>query len=377
MIQGNSLVRLKKPVPALEAFQRILDIAPASDVAEQALFLMLKLQYDQKNYSAILTSYQYILRQLPQSLSKWRGLCYLTAGEAYIRLGRVEEAQAIYEMLLKVYANDQPSVYAQDGLAWCFELSGRHKEALEARQKLRICCRSIRPRPPSRPTTSASPTASTRRRTTPTRTRSTTSSRPITPDSPALAAALYRAGFALPPEILQPGDRGLAEALEKAPASRGGQGVLSNRRYPRLRAGVDEAAPPIKGYWRKIRRELFGPDGRLSLGPDRLLREPGRRAPEQVKSLLSNYPKADDGDALDFMEAVFRPGPEAGRAPFFFGLVEADPVLPRPASSSSASAGAFTSRRGTAGAAKELERFSVEYTGHPSLAKAQLLIGEC
>jgi len=70
LIEGNSFARLKKDAQALQAFQRILDVAPGTDVAEQALFLMLKLQYDQKQYNSILTAYQYILKQLPQSLSK-------------------------------------------------------------------------------------------------------------------------------------------------------------------------------------------------------------------------------------------------------------------------------------------------------------------
>ena len=380
LIQGNSLIRLKKPMPAIQAFQRILDIAPASDVAEQALFLMLKLQYDQKNYSAILTSYQYILRQLPQSLSKWRGLCYLTAAEAYVRLGRVEEAQAIYEMLLKVYANDQLSVYAQDGLAWCFELSGRHKESLEARQKLKdmlsvdsstfsfasndlsIADSFYAQKDYSDAYTFYDKFASDH------------------PDSAALAPALYRAGFSLyHQKYYSQAIEAWRKLLEKAPASPEAAKASYQIADTLFRAGKrEEASAAYKGILEKDPKGALAPMAVLRLAQVAYYANQDDEALEQVKSLLSNYPKADEvGDALDLAEAVFDRGPQRDARAFFSGLVEADPH--------SAAAGELQFRLGRrlyerkdyAGAAKELERFSVEYTGHPSLAKAQLLIGEC
>ncbi|MEK7384249.1 MAG: tetratricopeptide repeat protein, partial [Elusimicrobiota bacterium] len=106
-------------------------------VAEQALFSILKSQYDQKAFNSILTSYQFIFRHLPPSKSKWRSMSYLYAAEAYLALSQVDEAKVIYEMILKVYPDDPAAFYAQDGLAWSHSYKGEDAEALEARQKLK------------------------------------------------------------------------------------------------------------------------------------------------------------------------------------------------------------------------------------------------
>ena len=380
LILGNSLARLRKPMPASQAFQRILDIAPGSDVAEQALFLMLKLQYDQKNYSAILTSYQYILRQLPQSVSKWRGLCYLTAAEAYVRLGRVEEAQPIYEMLLKTYANDQISVYAQDGLAWCFELSGRHKESLAARQRLKemlevesstfsfaandlsIADSFYAQKDYADAFTFYDKFATDH------------------PSSPALAPALYRAGFSLyRQKYYSQAIEVWRKLLEKAPSSTEAAKASYQIADTLFRSGKrEEAAAAYKEILDRDPKGASAPMAALRLAQIAYYANQDDQALEEVKSLLSSYPKADEaGDALDLAEAVFDRDPQRDSSAFFSGLVEADPR--------SAAAGEIQFRLGRrlyekkdyVGAARELERFSVEYTGHPSLAKAQLLIGEC
>ncbi len=89
----------------MAVFQRIIDLAPASDTAEQALFTILQDQYNQNAFNSILTSYQYIFRHLPPSKSKWRSLSYLYAAGAYFALNQIDEAKVIYEMILKVYPN--------------------------------------------------------------------------------------------------------------------------------------------------------------------------------------------------------------------------------------------------------------------------------
>ncbi len=48
MIVANSQLSMKRFTEANTSFQRIIDLAPSSDIAEQALFLILKSQYDQK-----------------------------------------------------------------------------------------------------------------------------------------------------------------------------------------------------------------------------------------------------------------------------------------------------------------------------------------
>jgi len=137
LIVGNAQLVLKRYAEATTSFQRIIDLAPSSDIAEQALFSILKSQYDQKAFNSILTSYQFIFRHLPPSKSKWRSMSYLYAAEAYLALNQVDEAKVIYEMIMKVYPDDPAAFYAQDGLAWCFSYKGEDASALEARQKLK------------------------------------------------------------------------------------------------------------------------------------------------------------------------------------------------------------------------------------------------
>ncbi|MBI3299030.1 MAG: tetratricopeptide repeat protein [Elusimicrobia bacterium] len=136
IVMANALLAMKRHDEAVTAFQRIIDLAPTSDIAEQALFSILKTQHERKRYNAILTSYQFIFRHLPPSQSHWRSLSYLYAAEAYINMNRVDEAKAIYEMVLKVYPHEQAAFYAQDGLAWAYQMLGDDEMSLEMRRKL-------------------------------------------------------------------------------------------------------------------------------------------------------------------------------------------------------------------------------------------------
>ncbi len=137
LIMGNALIKLNRHTEAVAAFQRIIDLAPSSDVAEQALFSILQDQFNQKAYNSMLTSTQYIFRHLPPSKSKWRSMSYLYAAEAYLALNQVDEGKNIYEMILKVYPDDPAAFYAQDGLAWAYSYKGEDQQALIERQKLK------------------------------------------------------------------------------------------------------------------------------------------------------------------------------------------------------------------------------------------------
>ncbi|MBI5203153.1 MAG: tetratricopeptide repeat protein, partial [Elusimicrobia bacterium] len=137
LILGNSLLAMRRNSEAVTAFQRIIDLAPTSDIAEQALFSILQAQHNAKNYDSILTSYQFIFRHLPPSQSKWRSLSYLYAAEAYLAQNQTDEAKSIYEMILKVYPNEPAALYAQDGLAWVYSAKNDDARALEERQKLK------------------------------------------------------------------------------------------------------------------------------------------------------------------------------------------------------------------------------------------------
>lgn len=381
LILANSQARLGKPDAALAAYQRVLDVAPGSEVAEEALFLMLKLQYDRKSYGSILTSYQYILSQLPQSLSKWRGLSYVTAAETYLRLNRTDEARAIYEMVLKVYPNDLAAVYAQDGLAWCYQLSGKPEEALAARKKLaeRLKVES-----------------------------STGSVDAVNdlgiadsffaqkdyqdaysfygkfadgnPQSPSAAAALYRAGLSLYRmkyygQAVDTWKKLVAQAPASPEAAKASYQIADTL----FRGG--KPAEAEAAYKALLARSPKGPQaGLAALRLAQLSFQAGRddEALERAKRVVLDYADAGSaGEALDLAEAVFDRAPQRDFRSYLSGIVAAAPQ--------GAAAGEAQFRLGRrlyeqkdyADAAKALERFSIDYTGHPQLAKAQLLLGQC
>ncbi len=381
LILGNSEVRLKKQPLALAAFQRILDTAPGTDVAEEALFLMLKLQYDQKNYAAILTSYQYILRQLPQSLSKWRGLAYLTAAETYLRLDRVDEAKTIYEMVLKVYPSDLAAIYAQDGLAWCYELSGHPKEALAARNKLTDMLKVA---------ASSSAIAG-------------VNDLGIAdsfyaqkdfqnaygfydkyaadhPGSPALATALYRAGMSLyRMKYYSQAVETWQKLVEKAPSSPEAEKASAQIADTLFRGG--KQAEATAAYEKLLERSPKGPQAAaaaLRLAQLAYYANRDDEVLDRVKRVALDYAQSGEAsEALDLAEAVFDRAPQRDFQAYFSGIVDADPRGAAAGEAQFRLGRRLFEKKDYAAAGKALERFSVDYTGHPSLSKAQLLLGDC
>ena len=136
-LSGNALLALKKPLEALRAFQSAVDLSPASEIAEQALFMILRTEYERGNYNNILTSYQFIFKHLPPAGSKWRALSLLYVAEAYMTLNLTEDAQNIYNTITRIYPNDVSSLYAQEGLVWCYALAGDSEAAMKAAGKLK------------------------------------------------------------------------------------------------------------------------------------------------------------------------------------------------------------------------------------------------
>jgi len=136
-LKGTALLELKKTDEALRSFQNAVDMAPASEVAEQALFMILRAEYDRGNFNSILTSYQFIFKHLPPAGSKWRALSLLYVAEAYMAMNLVDDARNIYTTIARIYPNDVSALYAQDGLVWCMALAGDTDGAARAREKLK------------------------------------------------------------------------------------------------------------------------------------------------------------------------------------------------------------------------------------------------
>ncbi len=200
------------------------------------------------------------------------------------------------------------------------------------------------------------------------------------PEAAAAPAALYRAGFSLyhmkyysqALEVWQ-------KLLDRAPASpealkasaQIADTLYRAQRWPEATAAYKRMlAQAPKGTQAALAALRLAQIGFYSGQDDDTL--------AQVKTLLAQYPEsAVVGDALDVAEGVFDRSPQKDFKAYLSGVVEAAPR--------SAPAGEVQFRLGRrlyekgdyAGAAQALQRFSVDYTDHPSLAKAQLMLGEC
>jgi len=379
MIEAQSLVELKRYPDALAAYQRVVDSAPGTDIAEEALFLMLKLQYDQGNYGSIVTSYQFLLDQLPQSSSNWRSLSRLIVAEAYLRQGRLDEARRRYAMIVKVYPNSPAAVYAQDGLAWCDELSGRDEQAVADRRQLQNMLNSS------------------------TSTLAAVNNLGIAdslyaqkdyndavnlyqgfasahPNSPALPEALYRAGISLYhlgyySDAVKTWQQLLSQAPDSPEAKKASLNLADTlfraQKYP----DAQKAYQDILGRWpsdpsaglcylrlAQIAYQTGDDDGALA----------------QVKALLTNVPQSGQvSQALDLAEAVFDRDAKENFHAFYSGFLQNDPQSPAAAAVDFRLASRLYAAKDYADAAKEFENFSVNYTDDPRLPKAQIFLGEC
>jgi TolA-binding protein len=379
MVQAESLVRLKRDPEALAAYQRVVDSSPGSAVAEEALFLMLKLQYDRGDYGSILTSYQFLLNQLPESRSRWRSLSRLVIAEAYLRTGRLDVARGLYRMIVKVYPNSPAAVYAQDGLAWCDELAGRPKEAVAERRTLEDMLNS------STSTLAAinqlgiadSLYAQKDYDAALTLYQGFASAQP---GSPAVPEALYRAGISLYHlGYYSEAVKTWQDLLSKAPDSPEAEKASFNladtlfraQKYPEARTAYQD----ILARW--PRRATSGLCYlRLAQIAFQTQDDDGTLA--EVKALLVNLPGSGSvSAALDLAEAVFDRDPKENFRDYFSGLIQNAPESPAAAAVEMRLADRLYAKKDYADAAREFERFSVDYTDAPDLSRAQLYLGEC
>lgn len=138
-LMGAANLALKKPQEALGNFQSAVDLAPSSEVAEQALFMILRTEYARGDYNSILTSYQVqsIFKNPPPAGSKWRALSLLYVAEAYLARNLFDDAKNIYNTAARLSPDKVSLLYAQEGLVWCYALSGDSSGAAKAREKLK------------------------------------------------------------------------------------------------------------------------------------------------------------------------------------------------------------------------------------------------
>ncbi len=380
LIMGNALIKMKHLQEATAALQRIVDMAPASDIAEQALFSILQTQFNQKAFDMILTSYQFIFRHLPPSRSKWRSLSYLYAAEAYLGLNQIDEAKSIYDMVLKVYPDEAAAFYAQDGLAWAYAYKGEDDKALEARQKLKAMLSAVS---------------------------STYSFSGINElgiadslfnqksyddayqlyikfvDNNAKAAeapaVLYKAAMCLyhqhyytqAIETWQRLQARYPQAPETAVAVfQAADTLFRAPKYPEAIAAYRDI---IANY--PTNPQL--PMASLRIAQAYFNAHDDAEALKQVRELIAKHPKASEvGDAMELVEGVFDRSPQSNFKAFFRDIVASNVSTLAAGEAQFRMARRCFESKDFAGAAAEFQKFSVDFTNHPQVAKAQFLLGE-
>ncbi|MEK7858577.1 MAG: tetratricopeptide repeat protein [Elusimicrobiota bacterium] len=380
LILGNSLVKQKRHVEAVSAFQRIIDLAPSSDIAEQALFSILQDQFGLKSHNSILTSYQFIFRHLPPSKSKWRSLSYLYAAEAYLSLNQVDEAKVIYEMILKVYPDEPAAFYAQDGLAWAYSYKGEDQRALEERQKLKDMLSNVTS------TFSFSGLNELGIADSMFNQKSYDDSATLyekfavdNPKDPAAPSALFRAGMSLYhlryytkaietwrkmatlyPQAKETPQAAFQVADTLFRAQKYGESVAA---YKQILAAYPQSEQAPMAYMRIAQAGFNAKEDADAL--------------KEIQALVLKFPKApESADAMDLMEAIFDRNKGVDYKATLRALIGANPTGPVAGEAQFRLARRAFEAKDYATAATEFQKFSVDYTNHPQLPKAQFYLGE-
>jgi len=381
LILGNAHLQVKQPNEAITSFQRIIDLAPTSDVAEQALLTILQTQHAGKHYNSILTSYQFIFRHLPPSQSKWRPLSYLYAAEAYLAMGRVDEAKAIYEMILKVYPNDAAAFYAQDGLAWSYSYMGDDGQALEERRKLKDLLHVAKASSGTFTGHNELGIADSMFNQKEYEEAQDLYSKFVreNPKAPEAPQALYRAGKSL--HML----RYLTDAIEKwrqlrerypeAPESQTAAFDIAETLYNMQKFG--EAVAAYKGILSAYPDSKRLPFAFLRIAQAQFYAKDDAATLRECQALLVRYPSAEEAtDALDIMEAVFDRSPSLDFKQALGAVVQGVPRTPAGGDAQFRIARRLFEGKRYLDAAVEFQKFSVDYTGNAQLKKAQFMLAE-
>lgn len=380
LIMGNSQIALKRYVEATSSLQRIIDLAPSSDIAEQALFSILKNQYDQKAFNSILTSYQFIFRHLPPSKSKWRSMSYLYAAEAYLGMNQVDEAAVIYEMILKVYPDDPAAFYAQDGLAWCHSYKGEDTLALEARQKLKDMMAVA--------TSSFSFTGLNELGIADSmfNQKNYEDSYQLyekfareNPKAPEAPSALYRAAMSSYHQRFYTQAIDLWRKLvAEYPSAK--DATLARSQIADTLFRAQKYGEAIAAY-----REILAADPKGAGAPIAHLRiaqaafnaKDDAAAIKQVQELVAAFPAApESNDGLDILEGVFDRNRGLDYKASLRQIVASQPGTPIGGEAQFRLARRAFESKDWAAAAVDFQKFSVDFTNHPELPKAQFYLGE-
>jgi len=380
LIVANSQLAMKRYAEATSSFQRIIDLSPSSEIAEQALFSILKSQYDQKAFNSILTSYQFIFRHLPPSKSKWRSMSYLYAADAYLQLQQVDEAKVIYEMILKVYPDDPAAFYAQDGLAWSHTYKGEDQLALEARQKLKDMLAVANSSFTFSGLNELGIADSMFNQ------KNYEDSYQLyakfaaeNPNSPEAPAALYRAAMSSYHQryYTQAIDlwKRLVDKYPNAKDAGPARAQIADTLFRAQKYG--EAVAAYRGLLEADPKGAAAPLAHLRVAQSAFNMKDDASAVKEVQDLVAAFPSAPEAtDGLDILEAVFDRAKGYDYKTSLRAIVTSQPSTPIGGEAQFRLARRAFDAKDYAGAAAEFQKFSVDFTNHPELPKAQFLLGE-
>jgi len=380
IILGNALLSLNRHDDAITAFQRIIDLAPTSDVAEQALFSILQTQHARRRFNAILTSYQFIFRHLPPSQSKWRPLSYLYAAEAYLAMNRVDEAKAIYEMVLKVYPDDEAAFYAQDGLAWTFQILGDDNRALSERRKLSEMMSLAKSTFAFAGVNQLGIADSMYNR------KEYEDAYELydkfarqNPGAKQAPQSLYQAGMSLYhlryyTQAIETWTR-LREGYPKAPQTPKAEYQIADTLFRAQKYG--EATTQYRRIIDQYPRSDQLPLAYLRVAMCAYNASDDAGTLNGALALLQRFPKsAEATDALDLMEAVYDRNPNSDFLRSLRQVISAAPYTEMAGEAQYRIGRRLFEHKRYDEASAEFQRFSVDYTGSPKLKRAQFLLGE-
>ncbi len=380
MVMGQALVAAGRYPEATAAFQRVIDIAPNTETAEEALFLILKSQYDQKAYNSILTSYQFIFRHMPPSRSKWRSLSYLYSAEAYLALNQVDEAKVLYEMILKVYPDSPAALYAQDGLAWCYSYKGDDAGALAARQKLKDMLAVA--------TSSAGFSGANELGIADSLYNQKSYDDAFAlyskfadayPSSPQAPQALYRAGMcSFRQSYYSQAVDFWGRLIKNYPNAKDAPRARAQRADTLFRAQkYAEAAAAYRDMLAADPKGDAAPQARLRLAQCAFESKDDAGTVAETRALVASFPNAPEcNDAFDLLDAAFDRDRSLNYRGIWREIADSAPGTATAGEALFRLARREFENKDYAAAAEGFQKFSVDFTNHPELPKAQFLLAE-
>ena len=379
-LKGLTQLETKKTDEALRSFQNAVDMSPASEVAEQSLFMILRSEYDRGNFNSILTSYQFIFKHLPPAGSKWRALSLLYVAEAYMTMNLVEDARNIYNTIARIYPDDVSALYAQDGLVWCLALAGDTEGAARAREKIKTLKAAF---PDAEQLTGADALAladsNFNKKDFEKAYQMYEAFAAEQPKNAFAPTALYRAGLALYrlryySQAVETWSR-LSRLYPSAPETQQADFQIADTWYRAQK--YTESVGAYEGIIARYPKSDQLPLAWLRLAQVYYNLKQDSLALEKAKTTVADYPDAPEAaDAFDLAEAVFDRTPTLDFKPWFEDLAGRDLAGKTSGEAQFRLGRRQFEKKDYPSAILSLKKFSGTFVDHPAIKDAQFYLGE-